>query len=409
MIRQAVFLVGGRGTRLGAVTDIVPKPLVLVGGRPFLDILIDNLARFGIEDIVLVCGYLGEQFVARYDGTVRGGARVRCIVEPEPAGTGGALRIAAPHLDPTFLVCNGDSLFDINILDLARLEAPEGWIGKLALRRMADAGRYGAIVPDGDRITAFAPRGPARPGLINGGVYLLNRDVLDWIDRMPCSIEADVFPRLAAAGRLFGREMAGFFIDIGIPSALAEAQTTVPAHVRRPAAFLDRDGVLNTDIGYLHRVEDLVWQPGAHTAVKRLNDAGYWVFVVTNQAGVARGYYDETAVHRLHRAMNAELHAVGAHIDAFYHCPHHPDGTVPEYRGVCRCRKPAPGLIEAALADWSVDLTGSFLIGGKPSDIEAAGAAGLAARLFQGDRDDLADLVGDLIAARGAADLAATP
>lgn len=154
--------------------------------------------------------------------------------------------------------------------------------------------------------------------------------------------------------------------------------------VLRPAAFLDRDGVLNHDIGYCHRIEDLVWVEGAGAFVALLNRLGYFVFVVTNQSGVARGFYDEPAVHALHAAMGADLARVGARIDAFYHCPHHPDGTVPAYRRECGCRKPAPGLITAALAAWPVDRTRSFLIGDKPSDLAAAAAAGVPGHLFPG-------------------------
>ncbi len=211
------------------MTDTVPKPLLDVGGRPFLGHLLDNLSRFGFEDIVLICGYLGEQIVAAFDRAVIGAATVRCVVEPEPAGTGGALCHAEPVLDEEFLLCNGDSLFDINLLALIGWRVATPWIGKLGLRRVDDAGRYGSVVVDGDRIARFVPRGGGGPGLINGGVYHLRRTVLDFIERRPCSIEAEIFPRLAARSLLYGQEMDGFFVDIGIPDALAAAQTLVPA------------------------------------------------------------------------------------------------------------------------------------------------------------------------------------
>lgn len=154
--------------------------------------------------------------------------------------------------------------------------------------------------------------------------------------------------------------------------------------IRRPAAFLDRDGVLNHDVGYLHRVEDLRWIDGAAAAVRLLNARGYWVFVVTNQSGVGRGYYTESDVRTLHATMAGILDRAGGRIDAFYYCPHHPDAEVPAYRMVCRCRKPLPGLIEAALADWPVDRSASFLIGDHARDVEAAAAAGIAGHLFTG-------------------------
>lgn len=152
----------------------------------------------------------------------------------------------------------------------------------------------------------------------------------------------------------------------------------------RPAAFLDRDGVLNVDRGYVFRRDDFIWNEGAAVAVKWLNEHGYYVFVVTNQSGVARGYYREEDVTALHAWMNEELARAGAHIDAFYYCPHHPEGEVQEYRAVCACRKPAPGLIVQAMREWPVDKGRSFLVGDKPSDIGAAQAAGIKGYLFAG-------------------------
>lgn len=381
-LRQAVLLVGGRGTRLGPLTKETPKPLMPVAGQPFLAILIDHLARFGIQDILLVCGYLGEQIADQFDGTLRRGARIRCIIEPEPAGTAGALRHAAPWLDELFLLANGDCIFDVNVLALLDHQTADSWLAKLALNRTMDASRFGAVVIDQGRITAFTPRG--RPGaqLINAGAYLMRRQILDWIDRVPCSLETEIFPLLATQKLLAGQEMEGFFLDIGVPEALAEAQTSVPAMLRRPAAFLDRDGVINVDIGYLHRPEDFQWIPGAPAAIRRLNDLGFWVFVVTNQSGVARGFYPEAAVQDLHRWINRQLQQFGAHVDAFFYCPHHPDGSVSPYNRPCDCRKPAAGLIEQAFAAWPVDPAGSFLIGDKISDMGAAQAMGLPGYLF---------------------------
>ena len=152
----------------------------------------------------------------------------------------------------------------------------------------------------------------------------------------------------------------------------------------RPAVFLDRDGVLNHDSGYVHRPEDFRWITGAKAAVKALNEAGYLVFVVTNQSGVARGFFGEADVQALHRWMNDELRRIGAHVDAFYYCPHHPDGVVKALAVACSHRKPGPGMILRALAEWPVRKEGSAIIGDQPSDLEAGRAAGIAGHLFPG-------------------------
>ena len=139
-----------------------------------------------------------------------------------------------------------------------------------------------------------------------------------------------------------------------------------------PAVFLDRDGTLNRDKGYVHLWADWEWLPGAPEALARLKEAGYKLVVVTNQAGVAKGLYREEAVRELHRLVNQDLAGRGLPaLDAFYHCPHHPD-----YSGPCSCRKPAPGLLRLAAAELGLDPARSFIIGDKLSDTAAGLAAG---------------------------------
>ena len=162
---------------------------------------------------------------------------------------------------------------------------------------------------------------------------------------------------------------------------------------RRPAAFLDRDGVLNVDHGYAHRADQLDWVEGAPQAVRLLNEAGFAVIVVTNQSGVARGMYSEADIHALHAHMQEALNAQGAHIDAFYHCPHHPEGTVEAFSVACDCRKPGTGMLEQAARDWPLDLERSFLIGDRDGDMEAATAFKIRGIRFDHTGQSLVEVV----------------
>lgn len=381
---QAVILVGGKGTRLGSLTADMPKPMMDIGGVPFIHTVIEQVARHGFMDIVLLCGHLADRIYSAFDGMMIRNARVRCVVEPKSMGTGGALLQAADLLDKEFLLLNGDSLFDFNLLDLITVATEKDWLGKVALLPLPDTGRYGTVTLSGERITAFAEKSGNSPGLINGGVYMLRRKVLDFIKQTPCSLEQEILPRLVERGQLYGRVYDGYFIDIGIPEDLRRAQVEL-SHRRRPTVFFDRDGVLNHDHGYTHCIEQFQWMPGAIEAIKLFNDRGWLVIVVTNQAGIARGYYDDSSVEQLHAWMQAQLRAQGAHVDAFYYCPHHLEGAVSSLAVQCQCRKPSPAMLLVAMAEWPIDQSRAYLIGDKLTDMEAAERAGIKGFLFNGE------------------------
>ena len=388
---QCVILVGGLGTRLGERTAGLPKPLVPVGGKPFLSYLLWHARRFGFRRVLLLAGHRSEaivDFIASQPDDPD--FKVELAIEPAPMGTGGALRFAADRLDERFFLLNGDSVFDFNWLDLVAVAARNpNAKAVLSLRHQDDASRFGVVQLDGETITGFRERGDASGGLINGGVYLLHRSVAEGAPEKG-SFEAEVLPALAAQGQVAGRRQDGFFLDIGIPDALDAAQTLIPDSLRRPAIFFDRDGVLNVDHGYVHKAEAFEWIEGAVAAVKAANDRNLFTFLVTNQAGVARGYYDESAIHDLHRHVQAVLRAQGAHLDDIRHCPHHPEGAVAAYAKACDWRKPGPGMIKDLAAGWPIDLARSQLIGDNPTDVEAARRAGVAGTLFEGGDLNLA-------------------
>lgn len=169
---------------------------------------------------------------------------------------------------------------------------------------------------------------------------------------------------------------------------------------RRPAVFLDRDGTLNKEVNYLHKIENFEWIPGAPEAIRRLNELGVSVLVVTNQSGVARGYYDEETVDQLHTWMNEQLAEIGAQIDAFYYCPYHPEGTVEKYRALSHCRKPNSGMFEEAIQKWSVDPARSFVVGDKNTDLIPGNELGMTTILVRtghGETED--DTVPDHVVA----------
>lgn len=399
MLKQAVILVGGLGTRLGERTRLVPKPLLEVAGKPFLDYILEELSRYPtIQNILLLAGHQARQVVDCYEGKSWRGATVSVESESAPLGTAGALKHAVSRLEKRFLLLNGDSFFDFNMLDLIETAGSSGTV-RVALKRNHSGDRYGRVLLEGEFIKTFLPAGSRPDGPINSGVYCVDRDVLGLIDAVPCSLEQAIFPRLAEKAQLRATLYDGFFIDIGVPADFERAQSELPERVRRPAAFFDRDGVLNVDKAYVHRADDFEWIPGAREAIKLCNDSGYFTFVVTNQAGVARGYYGTEQVEKLHEWMNRDLAEVGAHIDEFRYCPYHEEGVVEQWRRPSDRRKPEPGMILDCLDGWPVRKESSFLVGDKPHDLQAAAAAGIRGHLFKGG--NLTEFIRPLLVARG--------
>jgi D,D-heptose 1,7-bisphosphate phosphatase len=391
VVKQAVILCGGLGTRLGQLTADTPKPLLEIGGVPFLETLVREVSRSGIRRFLLLAGHLGhhvESFAASFQARLGSGFSIDVSVELQPAGTGGALVEAQARLDDEFVLLNGDSFLDFPLHQLAEALAQPDAVGAVALRRVSDAARYGEVFLDGRTLRRFVEKsGEHRPGLINGGVYLFRKEVLELLTAHS-SLERDLLPKLAEQGRLGGKEFESFFIDIGLPETYAKAGRVLTEHRRRPAVFMDRDGVLNRDAGHVGSTDRWEWNQGAVAAIKRLNNVGYYVFVVTNQAGIAKGKYSLDDYWRLRDAIREELFEAHAQIDDERFCPYHPEGTVEEWRRTSDWRKPAPGMIKDLLRAWPVHVEASFLVGDQNSDLEAAKSAGIGSYLFTGGNLD---------------------
>jgi D,D-heptose 1,7-bisphosphate phosphatase len=376
-----------------------PLPLADIARVQFLEILIAEASRRGFSRILLLASRRASAVIAFAEELDRS-RRFRCgievVVVPDRYGAADALRLAAPRLEEQFALLDGQRWLDFNWLDLAfALPSTPTAAAVLALRRESHALHGGVAVLDGDKVVSFKPRDRNPSGLVSAGILVCRRTVLE---HLPAAgpLETEPLHRLAIEGRLGGHVYDGSYVDIGVPAEIEQAWAEIPQVRERPAAFLDRDGVLNVDHGYVHRPQELTWIPGAVDAVKWLNDRGYYVFVITNQAGVARGYFTEDDVRRFHAHLASELRGAGASIDDFRFCPHHPEASVASYRATCHCRKPQPGMILDLLQHWPIVIHRSFVIGDKSSDIQAATAAGLRGYLFSsGNLRDLVKSIDD--------------
>ena len=311
---QAVILVGGKGTRLKSLTKDTPKPLLSINGQPFLTYLIYNLSRHGFKKIILLAGYLPEKIKEYVAENHFPDIEIIVLTETTPAGTGGALIQAMPYLNDEFLMLNGDSFFDINILDLVySWDKKRNIVGRLALKRIDDNDRYGCVDLDGDSISGFSGiKKMSDSNVINAGVYWLSNKIVEYIEKSPCSIEQDIFPRLAKMKLLDGQIYDGFFLDIGVIDDLSYGEKAIPACFNKPAVFLELSSIINHDIFKL-----VDWHEDAPAFINKFNNMGYYVFIYDlPEAGESSVLQNKKVV----SLLNIELRKKYAHYDEIIIC-----------------------------------------------------------------------------------------
>lgn len=244
---QALVLVGGKGTRLRPLTTEVPKPILTLVDRPFLGYMIDWLGSHGVHEVVLACGFMPDQLEEVLGDGHPGGPRIRYLVEPEPLGTGGAIKFALPELDDRFFALNGDVLTDLDLSALWEMHLDRGARASLGLYPVEDPTGYGLVDLAGDgRVLDFHEKpepGHAGPGLINAGTYVLEKSAFDDVpEGREVSIEREIFPTLVENG-LFGLRLDGYWMDIGTPDRYLEASWDIIEGRVKSEVENDRAGV----------------------------------------------------------------------------------------------------------------------------------------------------------------------
>ena len=403
MIPQAVIVAGGKATRLGPIGEQLPKALLPVGDQPLLGHSLQLLQRHGIKDVIICTGHLSEH-IQDYacDGT-QWGLRIRYSQETTPLGTAGCLRAIEPPASTDFLVLYADVLMELDLGALLEAHYQSGADATLVVH--PNNHPHDSDLIDIDPTTGLVkaihrkPHAPNTwlPNRVNACLYVLSPQVLKLIPRgIKADCAHDLFPSALEAGyRLLAYRTAEYLKDIGTPDRVREAEQDIRSgrvamanrNHARGAVFLDRDGVLVREVDLLSDPDKLELLPGAAGAVRRLNQAGWLVVVVTNQPVVARGLCDVGTVELIHRKLETLLGNEGAFLDAIYYCPHHPDRGFPgendAFKIPCQCRKPAIGMIQQAQRSLNIDLGRSFLIGDSTTDLQTGRNAGIRTVLVQ--------------------------
>jgi len=394
---QAVILAGGKGTRLAERLQGRPKPLVDVDGVPLLQRQIETLRPQGVTKFLILVNHAADQIEAFLAENGDFGCDIATVDDGEPRGTAGAVLGCLDALEEQFLVVYGDTLFSIDVGRMGDAHRRSGAQGTLFLHPNDHPHDSDLVELDGDdRILAFHPyphpEGAWLANQVNAAFYILEKSALEPWRGAPGLLDfgKDLFPRMIERGvRLQGYRSFEYIKDLGTPKRLDK----VERHLREGAVeraslsakqrcvFVDRDGTLNVQKGYIRSPQQFELIEGVGAAVRRLNDAEFRIAVVTNQPVIARGDVGEAELRRIHARMETDLGAQGGFVDRIYHCPHHPDagfpGERPELKIACDCRKPAPGLLLRAAAELNADLARSWMVGDSTADILAARRAGV--------------------------------
>lgn len=402
-VHTAVILAGGKGTRLASVAGDVPKALVPIGGKPVMEHQLELLASAGIRDVRIFAGHLAGKIRDFTGDGSRFGLRVAIEVEDQPLGSAGAVLQKLDSLPEHFLVLYGDTMLAVDLGRFARAHLQRG--ADLTTFVHPNDHPHDSDLVETDakgRVTALHPyphpEGRHFGNLVNAALYAVRREALrPWAGQaVKRDFAKDVLPALLAAGSPIEAYRSTEYIkDMGTPARLAKVSNDWQAgrihfrgeHHRDPAVFLDRDGTLNVENGFIRSPDQLEIFPGAADALKKLRAAGFRLVVLTNQPVIARGEASEEDVEAVHRKLEWELGLQGAYLDAIYYCPHHPDrgfpGERPELKMPCECRKPGLGLLHQACREVGLDPARSWMVGDTTMDLELARRGGLHSVLVQ--------------------------
>lgn len=405
---KVVIIAGGKGTRIASVNSELPKPMIPVAEVPVLEREIDCLRRQGLDDIIITVGYMAQMIIDYFgDGSeispVTGksfGVNIQYYIEKKPLGNAGALFKMRDWLDDDFLLLNADAVFDVDFQRLIEYHQIRG--GWVTLFTHPNSHPYdsGLILADKEGcVQEWLTKEDERPiyyhNRVNAGLHVVSPKLLDdYCHRMegelPSKIDLDrmLLKPLSGTGKMYCYDSPEYVKDMGTPDRYQSVCTDYKVGIvsaknmskKQKAIFLDRDGTINRYVGFLRKTDEFELLPGVAAAIRKINESGYLVIVVTNQPVIARGEVTETELDEIHKKMETLLGLGGAYIDALYYCPHHPDrgfeGEIADFKIDCNCRKPKPGMLLQAAVDYNIDLSQSWMIGDSENDMKAGKNAG---------------------------------
>lgn len=384
MTKECIVLAGGYGSRLGKITRQTPKPLIKINEKPFIFYLIDNLYRQGIRKFFILTFYKHQNFIKSLPKKYKN-ATIQIIKEKKKLGTAGSINNIKKKLDQSFFVVNGDTYFDINLRDLENITNNSRSSIGISIIKSQEHKDYKSYKINNQNEVIDYKKTNSKSKLVCGGIYFFKRKVFNKFKKYEIlDIDKDLIEKNLRK-KIIAKKYKSDCIDIGSIKSLRKSKNFLKKISIRPCFFLDRDGVINEEKNYVHKKKDFIWRKNIFKAVKLLNDNGYQVFVITNQAGIGKGIYTEKQFHILNDWMLNEFIKKGSFIDQVYYCPFHPQAKIKRFRKKTNLRKPGNGMILKAFKEWSITRKNSFLIGDSLSDIHAGKKTMISSHLVKRD------------------------
>lgn len=418
---KAVIQAGGKGTRLVSITkDLIPKPMIKVANKPILEHQINNLKEYGIKDIIIIVGHLGEVIKNYFKDGQDFGVNIT-YYEENPnnlLGTAGALYYIKEELNDDFIFLLADIFININFAKMINFHQSNNALITLFAHPNSHPYDSDIIIEKNNIVKKFDYKSNDRSNydyknIVNAGIMIFNKDVLKLLnEEKKYDYEKDLVKPLLNTNKVYSYISSEYAKDTGTPERYNLVKEDYEAGIceqknlkkLQKAIFLDRDGTIIKYIPFLNKKELVELIPNAAEAIKEINNSGYLCIVVTNQPIIARGESTVENLEEIHKRLEVLLGQHGAYIDKIYYCPHHPDkgfeGEVKELKIKCNCRKPQIGMLEEARKDFNIDFNQSYIIGDSTLDIKTGNNAGVKTILVktgQAGNDKKYDVSADYI------------
>ncbi len=360
-----VILAGGKGTRIKKFINL-PKPVAKFNNLNFLDYLFQNYSINFFKNIYVLAGFKGEEIKNIYNKKIFNLNKVNIILEKYPMDTGGALYGLKKIVKNNFVLTNGDSIVDIDLRKFTRKKLNKSLI-KMALiskKFTKNKNKLNNISIKGKDINF-----EKNSKYMNSGVYYCNKNLLKKIKNHKISLENDILPTLIRQKKVVGEILKSkYFLDIGTPYYFIRASKILNKLFKKPAVFFDRDNTLIEDKGYTFKIKDLKFKNNAIKAIKYLINKNYYIFLVTNQAGIAKGYFKEKDFYNFQNFMKKKMEKFGTYFHDIEYCPYHPNAKIKKYKKKTELRKPGNLMLKNIEKKWLINKSKSFMIGDSVKD-----------------------------------------